>query len=236
MHDSVLRARLVTHALSGKYAGFVRTGTLLAIIGAILFVLALAGEGHHRAWQAFHVNWLFFTGLAGGSVALTAVHKLVRARWSGLVLRFSQAAVAFLPVSLIGLGLIFTLGYEPIYGHMQEQLHSLPHGKAVWLSHVPMFVRLAVMLGLLFWAGWALIRADLVPDLFLARDQVDGRRRARYDALLGGFDGSPAAREGQQRRIARLAGIYAPLYALGFTVIAFDMIMALQPHWFSNLL
>lgn len=236
MHDSALRARLVEHALAGRYAGFVRTGALFTILGTVLFLLAVAGDGHHRAWQAFHVNWLFFTGLAGGSVALTAVHKLVRARWSGLVLRFSQAAVAFLPVSLIGLALIFTVGYEAIYGHMHEQLHSLPHGKALWLSHLPMFVRLALVLGLLFWVGWALIRADLVPDLYLARDHVEGRRRARFDALLDGFDGSEAAREGQQRRIGRLAGIYAPLYALGFSMIAFDMIMALQPHWFSNLL
>jgi hypothetical protein len=119
---------------------------------------------------------------------------------------------------------------------MSEQLHSLPHGKAVWLSHFAMFARLAVVLGLLFWVGWRLIRADLVPDLFLARERVDAGRRARYDALIGSFDGSPEARDRQQHRIARLAGVYAPLYALGFSVIAFDMIMALQPHWFSNLL
>jgi hypothetical protein len=99
-----------------------------------------------------------------------------------------------------------------------------------------MFGRLAGVLGLLFWLGWSLIRADMVPDLFLARDHVDPKRRARYDGMLAGFDGSPAARDRQHARIHRLAGMYAPLYAIGFTLIAFDMIMALQPHWFSNLL
>jgi len=135
MLDSALRARLVDTAVAGKYSGFVRTGALLSLIGAALFIVSLLGEGSHRAWQAFHVNWLFFTGLAGGSVALTAVHKLARAKWSGVILRFSQAAVSFLPVSLVGLVLIFTVGYQDIYGHMYEQLHSLPHGKAVWLGH-----------------------------------------------------------------------------------------------------
>ena len=38
------------------------------------------------------------------------------------------------------------------------------------------------------------------------------------------------------RRINRLAPLFVPIYALVFTLVAFDGIMALQPHWFSNLL
>ncbi len=236
MRDQALRDRLIEHGLAGSYAGFIRTGVLFTLLGGVLFAAVLGGEGAERAWQAFQVNWLFFTGLAGGSVAITAVHKIVKAKWSGLLLRFAQASVAFLPVSLLGLLLIFTVGYEPIYGHMHEQLHSLPHGKAVWLSHEFMFVRLGVVLVALTAVGWALIKADLVPDLFLARGRADERRNRLYEDWTRGFDGSEAARDRQHARIDRLAAIFAPVYALGFTVIAFDMIMALQPHWFSNLL
>ncbi len=237
MHDQELRNRLVEHAVTpGRYAGMLRTGILLAIVGAILFGSALTGTGHDRAWQAFHVNWLFFTGLAGGSVALTAVYKLANAKWAGFLLRFAQAAVAFLPVSLLGLVAIFTVGYDPIYGHMSEQLHSLQHAKAVWLSHDVMAVRLVLALGVLLVLGWALVRADLVPDLFAARDKADPDRQGLYHAWTADFDGSQAARDRQHRRINRLAGAFVPLYALGFTVVAFDGIMALQPHWFSNLL
>jgi len=237
MHDRELRGRLVEHALTpGRYAGMLRTGILVTVIGAALFAVAVTGAGHDRAWQAFQVNWLFFTGLAGGSVALTAVYKLANAKWSGLLLRFAQPAVAFLPVSLLGLVAIFTAGYEPIYGHMHEQLHSLQHGKAVWLGHGFMATRLIVMVALLLAVGWALIKNDMVPDMFLARERAEPALRARYQAWTAGFDGSAAARDRQHARINRLAGVFAPLYALGFTVVAFDMIMALQPHWFSNLL
>lgn len=235
-HDQAFRDRLIEHGLAGRYASFVRTGLLLAVVGAVLFAVALTGDGAERAWQAFHVNWLFFTGLAGGSVAITAVHKIVKAKWSGMILRFSQAAVAFLPVSLVGLLLIFTVGYDAVYGHMDEQLHSLPHGKAVWLSHGFMLGRLGVALAALTALAWALVRADMVPDLFLARGRADARRNRVFDALAAGFDGSPEARDRQHARIDRLAAIFIPVYALGFTLIAFDMIMALQPHWFSNLL
>ena len=57
-----------------------------------------------------HVNWLFFTGLTTGSIAFAAVHKIANANWSGMIIRFAEAAIAFLPVSLLGLLLIFTVG------------------------------------------------------------------------------------------------------------------------------
>jgi hypothetical protein len=49
------------------------------------------------------------------------------------------------------------------------------------------------------------------------------------------FDGSEGTLEANERRIHRLAPTYVVLYALGFTSVAFDGMMALQPHWFSNL-
>jgi hypothetical protein len=39
-----------------------------------------------------------------------------------------------------------------------------------------------------------------------------------------------------EERIHRLAPLYVVLYAYVLTLVAFDGIMALQPHWFSNLL
>jgi len=234
--DLALRERLATHALAGGYRGFVRTGTLFTVIGLVLFVLPLLGEGRDRAWHAFHWNWLFFTSLAGGSVALMAVHKIANAKWSGMVLRFAAATAGFIPASLLGLVLILTLGYEPIYGHMQEQLHSLPPGKALWLGHGFMAGRLLIGLTALFAVGWALVKADLIPDLSLVRGHADPGRAALYDRWIAGFDGSPVARDRQHGRINRLAAGYLVLYAIVFTLIAFDMVMALQPHWFSNLL
>jgi hypothetical protein len=237
MPDQELRERLVEHGITpGRYRGMFRLGVLLTVLGVVLFTLAAVGNGHDRAWQAFHVNWLFFTGLAGGSVALTAVYKLANAKWAGLVLRFAQPAAAFLPVSLIGLIAIFTAGYEPIYGHMHEQLHSLQHAKAVWLGHGFMFGRLLFVVGLITLVGFALVRADLVPDMFFARSKVEPSMRPMYEGWSRGFDGSAAVRDAHHGKINRLAAVFVPIYALGFTLVAFDMVMALQPHWFSNLL
>lgn len=227
--------RLISRSVSGRYDAFLGLGGGLAILGLVLFLRALGGRDADRAWHLFHVNWVYFTGLAGGSVAVAAVHKVVNARWSGLMIRFAEASVAFLPISLIGLLLIFTVGYPHIYANMAGQLHTLQHGKAVWLSHDVMFARLGVLLVALYTVGWRLVHADIVPDLLAAKGVVSDGRQARFERMTAEYDGSEGSIEANDRRIRRLSATYVVLYALGFTAVAFDGMMALQPHWYSNL-
>jgi hypothetical protein len=230
-----MRRRLVARSVTGRYDSFLGVGGGLALLGLVLFGSALGGADAARTWHLFQVNWVYFTGLAGGSVALAAAHKVVNARWSGLVIRFAEASVAFLPISLLGLVLIFTVGYPHIYGHMAGELHALEHGKAVWLSHGVMFGRLLVLLVALYMVGWRLVRADMVPDMFAAKDVVSGGRRGLFERMTAGYDGSEGSIEANERRIRRMAAIYVVLYAIGLTAVAFDGMMALQPHWYSNL-
>jgi hypothetical protein len=231
-----LHQRLVQRSLAGRYDLFLGLGGGLAVLGLIFFLYALGSGNGERAWQLFHVNWLYFSSLAFGSVAFVAVQKITNAKWSGMIIRFASASVAFIPISLVAFLLIFTVGYAPIYGPMAGALHELQHGKAVWLSHPVMFVRLAIGLGLLAVVGWKLILADLVPDLLAVRGAAPAGRRERYDRLTRGYAGSAEAEVMQQERIGRLAPAYAVIYAFVLTLMAFDGIMALQPHWFSNLL
>jgi hypothetical protein len=231
-----LRERLIQRAVTARYDLFLGVGAGLAILGLILFVQALAGGASDRAWQLFHVNWLYFNGLATGSVAFAAVQKITNAKWSGLIIRFAEAAVAFLPVSLIGLVLIFTVGYHSIYGPMEAALPGLQHAKVVWLSHDFMFARLGLGLLVLSIVGLKLVKADLVPDMYATRSAVSGGRRSLFERWSQGYEPSSSGAFEHESRIRRLAPLYVVTYAYVLTLVAFDGIMALQPHWFSNLL
>jgi hypothetical protein len=233
MSPGTVHQRLVERALIGKYDLFLGLGGGLAGLGLFLFVFV---DDATRAWQLFHVNWLYFTGLAGGSVAFAAVQKVTNAKWSGLVIRFAEASVAFLPLSLIGLVLIFTFGYHAIYGPMESAAHGLQHSKEVWLSRPFMFGRLFVGLTLLYWIGWRLIRSDLIPDMYATRVVAGPGRRSLFERWTRGYDGSAPAARAVEDRIHRLAPLYVVVYAIVFSLVAFDGIMALQPHWYSNLL
>ncbi len=236
MTERDLQQRLVARAVEGRYRGFITLGALFAVVGVVLFVLALSGDEESRAWQAFQVNWLYFTGLTVGSLALNAVYKVANAKWAGVIVRFSQATVFFAVVSLLGCALIFTLGYDAIYGPMQEQLHGMSPGKQLWLSHGFMAARLLLGLLALFTVGWLLVRHDLLADMMAVKGGLQDARRQMYDQWTSGYDGSPAGLAATDSKIRRLAPLYVVLYALVATLVAFDGVMALQPHWFSNLL
>jgi hypothetical protein len=235
---ATVRERLARGAVAGRYDLFLGVGAGSAILGIILFLRALlAGPvSADRAWQVFHVNWIYFTGLAAGGVAFAAVQVVTKAKWSGMIVRFAEALVAFLPISLIGLVLIFTVGYPSIYGPMQGAMHELQHAKTVWLSRGFMFGRLAVgLLGLTI-LGWKLVWAKMQPDMQAVLRAADDERRLRYERWSRNYGQSPADLIAHDDRIRRLAPMYVVLYAYVLTLVAFDCIMALQPHWFSNLL
>jgi hypothetical protein len=229
------RERLIARSVSGTYGTFLGIGAGLAILGIILAWRGAATGASDRVWQLIHVNYLFFTSLAFGSVALAAVHKVARARWSGVILRFAEAAVGFLPLSLVILVLIFTFGYDAVYGPMHEQLHTLSPGKALWLSKGFMFGRMFVGTLVLTWIGWRLVRYDMLPDVFLVRGAVAGGRRSLYEKWTRQFDGSEGAIAATDVLVSKWAAIYVVIYAIVMTIMAFDGIMALQPHWYSNL-
>jgi hypothetical protein len=233
-----LRERLAQGAVAARYDTFIGAGAGLAILGLILFVRSLlAGPAiADRAWHLFHVNWIYFTGLSAGGVAFAAVQKVTNAKWSGMIIRFAEALVSFLPISLLGLVLIYTAGYDSIYGPMQGALHELQHSKVVWLSHDFMFARLGLGLLALTIVGWKLVWADMKPDMYAVQRTAPDERRLRFQHWTSGYDPSSAGTAAQEARIRRLAPIYVVLYAYVFTLVAFDGIMALQPHWFSNLL
>jgi hypothetical protein len=233
-----LRERLAQRAVAGRYELFMGVGAGLAILGLILFVQSLLASpaSADRAWQLFHVNWIYFTGLAAGSVAFAAVQKITNAKWSGMIIRFAEASVAFLPISLLGLILIFTVGYDSIYGPMQAALHDLQHAKAVWLSHDFMFARLGLGMVALVLVGWKLVWADMIPDMHAVKAAATDERRLRFERWSRGYDQTSATVAQHETRIHRLAPTYAVIYAYVLTLVAFDGIMALQPHWYSNLL
>jgi hypothetical protein len=232
MATTAVRDRLVARSITGRYGVFLGLGGALTVAGLITFLATMSGASADRAWQLFHVNWLYFTGLTAGSVAFTAVQKVSKGKWSGLMIRFSQAVSGFMLISFLGFLAIFLVGYHHIYPAME----GLSPGKTWWLSYNVMFWRLFLGLTVLYYLGFQLIRADLVPDLYEVKGTVDGFRRRLYERWTAGFDGSPAARQRQDDRIYRLAPAYVVAYALVMTMVAFDGIMALQPHWFSNLL
>ena len=205
-------------------------GTVLAVVGLGLFVVQVLGDEPARAWRMFLVDFMFFTGLAMGAVIFAATQKITNAAWSGPVIRFAEAGVAFLPVTLV-LFLVLWIGREHLFPWIE---HPTPV-RGAWLTVPWVFWRDLVSLLVLCTVAVVFVWNELKPDVVTLKEHAAGWRRALYERIAGDFDGSPGQLAVVERRLRRLAPLLCVLYAYVFSILAFDLMMSLSPYWYSNL-
>jgi hypothetical protein len=221
---------LFRRATSESASGFLVGGGVLAVLGLGLFVALAVGDDPGRAWRTFHVNFLFFTGVAMGAIIFSAVHRIVKAAWAGSIIRFAEAGVAFLPVSFLCFLVLF-LGRHHLFPWIE---HPTP-ARGMWLTTSFVFWRDFVALLVLFGVAITFVYHSMKPDLAALKGEVTGWRRRLYERLAGDYTGAGDQLERLERRMTYLAPWLCFVYAYLFTLIAFDLIMSLAPYWVSTL-
>jgi hypothetical protein len=74
--------------------------------GVLAFALGIA-TGHSRAaLAALAASWLFFAGLAAGSLAVVAAVRLARGRWAAPILPIAESSAGFFDAALVLLVLL----------------------------------------------------------------------------------------------------------------------------------
>jgi Ni/Fe-hydrogenase subunit HybB-like protein len=203
---------------------------VLALLGAIAFVAFLMGSDPDRAWRIFHVNFLFFTGLAQGAVVFVAAYRITKGWWAGPIVRFAEAAAAFLPVSLILFLLVFTGRF-----HLFPWIAHPTPVRGPWLTTKWVFGRDLLSLLVLFGVTLAYVYHDLRPDVAPLKDQVTGWRHGLYRWIAGSYRGTSEELAKIENRLGRLAPLLVVLYGYLFSIIAFDLVMSLAPYWYSTI-
>ncbi len=224
---------------------------LFAGIGAMVlgvggFILGLTRDPVW-AWGALLVALVYTMALVQGGVIFSAISTLTWARWSQPLRRvaesFGAAWLVLYPIFL--LFLVFGLKVFPWHpntivdgGQVSLAAHSgavLFESKPFWLSPSTFLVRQAV--GVLFLAGLSLlyIRASLRPDMILAKARLGDRAPAWWGSLIGGAGSLEAEIDKGQNRQTFLAGAIVITYAIVMSLVGFDLIMSLAPHWYSNM-
>ncbi|MGQ9654358.1 MAG: hypothetical protein ACUVXD_09865, partial [Thermodesulfobacteriota bacterium] len=108
--------------------------------------------------------------------------------------------------------LLLYLGHQELYPWAREPVH----GKELWLSAGFLFARDALVLGCMAAVALAMVYHSVKGDMETMADPgVDLQRRFRPQALL-----SP---------------VLGVLYGVGMSLLAWDLIMSLDPHWVSTL-
>jgi hypothetical protein len=183
---------------------------LLVAAGGLLVCGVGGAVSVEQFFRAYLVAYLFWLGIALGSLAILMLQNLTGGRWGAVLRRLLEAAVQTLPLlALLFVPLAFGLDYlYPWAGHIPADDLVLQE-KTPYLN-VPFFLVRAV----LYFAAW------LAVAWFLIR--WSHAQEERYDPEL-------------TRRSRELSGPGLMLYGLGITFASIDWVMSLDPHWHSSI-
>lgn len=184
---------------------------VLALVGLGAFLFQVSGEHPEKAWQAYLVNFIFWSAVAQGGLLFSVVLHVSKARWGKPLQGLAESFAAFFPVSFV-LFLVLFLGRAFVFPWLGGDLH----GKEDWLTLPFLFSRDAAGLLILYGLGFAYLRHGLV----LKRS---------------GSEVSEDRREAVRSRMTVIAVLYIMAYALVLSLLAFDLVMSADPQWISTL-
>lgn len=176
---------------------------------------------HNRPWSAFYVAAFFFMMIALGALAFYALQYVSQSGWSPLVLRVMEGITAYLlPGALIVLAIAVasgTIGHYNIFVWMNPDMvdpasadfDKLVAGKKGWLNTWGFAIR-----GLIFIAGWSLYR-HFSRKFSIAQDKANDNKNFK--------------------KIFRISAGFLVFFLYTESMMSWDWIMSVDPHWFSTL-
>jgi hypothetical protein len=180
---------------------------LLVDLGVVVFLYGISQGYQRQTWSIYLINLLFWSSLSVTGPAIAGMIQLTEGRWSPTIKRVALTTAGFLPISFVLFVALFA-GRAVLYPWVN---HPLP-AKAVWLNVPLMSLRLGIGVVLLYWVAMRYTKAMIAAD------------RAGIEAEVG------------NGRLNRLSTILLMLYVVVLSLWGFDLIMSLDPLWYSGLL
>ncbi len=224
------------HAPQQAPAKLGKSALVLMAIGLVSLVAGLMMEGHgDRTRGIILVNLVYFMGVAMGGCVLAVVMQITWARWGRPIKRIAESFIVVMPILWLILVLfLLALGGFGIYEWYThpEELHG---HKQIYLT-APFFgVRMIGGIGFLSLLGLLFFRNSLRPDLGIAAETLGDKAPSWWGQITAGWKGSETETADSKRRNHILAPIFLMLFALIWSMVAFDLVMSLAPHWYANM-
>ena len=169
----------------------------------------------NRPWSALYVAAFFFFMIALGVLAFYAIQRAAQAGWSPLLFRVMEGITAYLVPGGILILVFFVLSimhFNHVFVWMDSEVvaeDALLQGKAGYLNPTFFLIRAAIFLG-----GWILYR-EVSRKLSLAQDASDD--------------------DSNFKKNFRWSAGFLVFYLVTESIMSWDWIMSVDPHWFSTL-
>jgi hypothetical protein len=186
------------------------TGWILAAIGVIALITGFLTDPS-RIWSSILLNNFYFLSLSLGAMFFISLQYVTDSQWSAMFRRIPGAMTLFVPVALIVMiamagGLVWV--YEWARPGITVEDPLIAH-KSPYLNIPFFYVRLLVIFG-----AWMALIAAL-------------RRFSLREDAEGGLQWFTKSRH--------YSMVFIFVFAVTFSVAAFDWIMSIDAHWFSTI-
>ena len=213
MHKEVLDITTEPTRLEGRSTKWVITAAIIGVIGAAGSYMVASGTdgGMDYLLQTYLVSFAFFLSLSLGALFFVMLQHVTRAGWSVVIRRIAEAVAANVWLMVI-LVIPIVLGMEHIYhwAHPGAADHDpLLAAKTGFLNPTFFITRLVIYFAIWSVLAWFFFRTSKAQDA----------------------SGDPAL----TRRMEVVSAPGIVLFALSLNFAAFDLLMSLDPHWFSTI-
>ena len=205
---------------------------LLAVVGFAIFLVGVF-TGNARAWQAYHINWLFFTTISSAGVAIAAAQRITTARWSRPTVRIIEGFVAWLPVAFVLLVLTLIGGKRAIFPWVTEP-PTIPE-KALWLNPTFFTIRVIVVFALITALSLWFVYRTVRLDVGVMPEWGSAWARSIRDRMRAGFGDERRELHSTHSMLGKLAVVLALTFGFGWVVLAWDLSMSLDYHFQSTM-
>jgi hypothetical protein len=197
------------------------------LVGLVTFAAGISTGEATRVWGGMIFNWFFFFSISLGGIAFAGMQDVIGATWARPVTRIHESFASFLPFAALLLAVFFACALLKI-GHAEDVYKWVKDpsivqhfwGKRDWLIPGFWVARdLGAVILCIVLAGWQMKR-KLTRDMAYVRGDKEKAR------VLG---------EEARDKLRYWSAPILIVYAISFSMLAFDLTMSLAPTWVSTL-
>lgn len=183
---------------------------ICAFVGILTFGFGIMNNPE-RVWHSYLVSFFYFTSISMFGLFFIAIQYVTSAGWSVAVRRVAEAFTAFLPFTILGIALLL-VGADVLYPWLDPEKvagDALIQKKISYLNQE--FFAFRSFLFVILWVGfaWKIVSNSLKQD-----------ETGDHNLTLANL---------------KLSVIFLVVFALSYSLFSVDLLMSIDPHWFSTI-
>jgi Ni/Fe-hydrogenase subunit HybB-like protein len=181
-------------------------------------------------WAFYVTNFVFWIGISHAGTLISAILRLVNARWRRPITRCAEVITVF----ALMIGAMFPIIHlgRP---WLAFWLIPYPSERGIWPNFRSPLVWDFFAINTYLTGSILFLLLPMIPDFALVRDKTTGWRRTIYGALALGWQGTPKQWHRLESGMQIMAIAIIPIAVSVHTIVSFDFSMAPVPLWHSTM-